>query len=429
MSDHGQRSHATWSASATARNWACSGALALGAKVEKLDVESEPAAWGTACHQLAEKVLREEAGCFDAENCIGDEIKTKRHTFTVDEEMADCAQQYVDYVREQANAAHGPHSLWIEERFSLAKLNPPFDAGGTCDAIIYNPDEKLLEVVDLKGGRGVVVEVTENKQLRTYALGALLAHPDLDVVRVKSTIVQPRAPHKDGRIRSETYHVTELVEWSAELLVKMRLSKKAEDALEHVAGDATRELWGDTYLVSGSHCTFCPAEGICPAREKQALAVANAFFNPGEPVTIRNTPSELDPARIAQVLDGADDLQNWLNAVRALATRMAESGTEIPGYHLADRIGHRKFVDGAVATLLNDLKLAEDDVYEQKMRSPAALEKKLGAKRLKPIKAQFDALITKPVTGRSLVSSAKSTRPAVKPAAEAFFGGGAGALS
>jgi hypothetical protein len=418
MADHSVREHSVWSASATSRNWNCAGALALGAKVDKLDVESEAAAWGTACHEISEKCLLDVV---PADHLIGTTVKTKQHTFTVDEEMADCAQEYVDYVQEQAHVFRSnPRPLWIEERFSLAKLDPPFDAGGTCDAIIYNPDEKLLEVVDLKGGRGVVVEVTENKQLRTYALGALLAHPELDVVKVKSTIVQPRAPHKDGRIRSETYHVSDLMEWTHELMERMQAAKKAEDALAKVSGALTRETWGDDFLVAGDHCTFCPAAGICPALESKALAVANAFFNDDGGTVVINQPNELDPARIAQVLDGADILGNWLNAVRALATRMAETGTEIPGYHLADRIGHRKWKDGVVAA---DIVAAADtdDVFESKLRSPAQVEKTVGAKKMKDRRAIFDALIHKPVTGRSLVSSAKSTRPAVKPKAEAWF--------
>jgi hypothetical protein len=422
MTDHGGRAHATWSASATSRNWNCSGALALGAKVDKLDVESEAAAWGTACHQVAEKCLASGNGPrkFDAASLIGTTEKTKQHSFEVDEEMADTAQEYVDYVREQYGKARHGH-LYVEERFSLAKLDPPFDAGGTCDAIIYNPDEKLLEVVDLKGGRGVVVEVTENKQLRTYALGALLAHPELDVVKVKSTIVQPRAPHKDGRIRSETYHVSDLMEWTHELLERMRRAEMAGLAFAIVQGDLMREKWGETYLEAGDHCTFCPAAAICPALESKALAVADAFFNDSGAVVVRNQPDELDPARIAQVLDGADALGNWLNAVRSLATRLAETGTEIPGYHLADRIGHRRWKEGVAQVELHRAGISDDILMEYKRRSPAQVEKAIGAKNMKKIRAEFDEFVEKPITGRSLVSSAKSTRPAVKPKAEAWF--------
>ena len=45
---HHERSHAQWSASGTARNWTCSGALAL-ATLAGPERESEHAARGTDC--------------------------------------------------------------------------------------------------------------------------------------------------------------------------------------------------------------------------------------------------------------------------------------------------------------------------------------------------------------------------------------------
>jgi hypothetical protein len=424
---HATRDHALWSASATARNWQCPGALALGQTVRHLDVESEAAGWGTACHDLSEKCLRTG---LDAADRIGETIKTKSHSFDVDEEMAECAQVYIDYVRDQSGKAaiasmldrYGD-LLFLETRFSLEKLNPPFDAGGTCDAIVYSPAEKLLEVIDLKGGRGVRVEVTENKQLRTYALGAMLAHPELKVDRVKSTIVQPRMEHKDGRIRSETLHVTELMEWTAELCAAMERSAAAIAKHTDIKGDLMRDAWAERWLEQGAHCTFCPAAGICPALQAKAMATANAFFNDSGATVIRNQPEDLDPARIGQVLDGADDLQNWLNAVRALGTRLAQTGTDIPGHYLAEKHGHRKFRDPDTApAALELLGLSHADIYAApKPKTPAQVEKALGAKRLKSIKEHLDALVHKPVTGVTLVSSAKSSKPPVKAAAERFF--------
>ena len=56
MADHGAREHSTWSASATARNVQCPGALTLGRGVpEKSSIHADT---GTAVHQIAEKCLR-----------------------------------------------------------------------------------------------------------------------------------------------------------------------------------------------------------------------------------------------------------------------------------------------------------------------------------------------------------------------------------
>lgn len=437
---HGERAHATWSASSTSRNWNCAGALALGATVEQLDIESEAAAWGTACHQISEKCLKSGK---DAESLIGTMEKTKRFSFEVDDELANTAQVYIDYVRgrmaEYKAETSSDAELYIEERFSLADLEPPFDAGGTGDAVMIFPAWELIEVVDLKGGRGIKVDVNENKQLRTYALGAMLKHPGRKISKVMSTVVQPRMG--DGLPKSETYSTIDLLEWTMELTDRMDLSAEAMRAYADIKGDLTRDAWADKYVVAGDHCTFCPAAGVCPALEKKALAVADAFFNNDGQVAVRNQPSELSPQRLADVLDGADLLTGWLNAVRALATRLAQTGTDIENpatgakYILTDRIGHRKFAGDFPVEGLKKIGIGSDDIYVPAMRSPAQLEKHLGSKRLKeavtievkgqavtkPRKDWLADLIHKPITGQSLVSANKTTRPAVKSAAEKFF--------
>jgi len=426
---HSERAHATWSASATTRNWNCSGALALGAKVGHLDIESEAAGWGTACHEVSEKCLRTG---LDAEDRIGATIKTKSHEFDVDEEMAETAQAYIDYVRgrlaryEQETGESA--TLVIEERFSLEKLSPPFDAGGTCDALMIFPRWHLLENVDLKGGRGMRVEVTENKKLRTYSLGALLAHPGLDIATIQSTIVQPRMHHADGRVRSETFHVADLAEWTGELRGKMKLSKQAMDELANVKGALMMEDWAEKWLVAGDHCTFCPAAGLCPKLQKTAMDRANAFFGDTGKVELRNQPDELDPAQLAKLLDGADLITGYLNAARGLATRLAEGGTDIydpetgSRYVLVDKVGRRRFKGDNPEAALTTLGVGESAMWQpRKLNSPAQIEKALGAKGLKPIKAQFDALVEKPITGKSLVNAAKTDKQPVKARAEAFF--------
>lgn len=418
MTDHGGRAHATWSASSTARNWNCSGALALSEQVSHIDKESEAAAWGTACHQVSEKCLREGR---DAVEFIDRIEKTKAHEFSVDEEMAETAQTYVDYVRERHGGKPGVNSLYIEQKFSLIKLKPPFDAGGTADAVIYIPAEKLLEVIDLKGGRGIKVDVTENKQLRSYALGAVLANSGLEVQRVRSTIVQPRIEHPDGRIRSETYHVIDLLEWANELMQQMHLAAAAKAEYAKITGELTREAWSEKYLKAGDHCIFCPAAGFCPELEKKANDAAEFFFDDlGEP-QFRNDVADLSPEKLAQLLDAADMIQNRLNSARSLAHSLAESGVEIPNYQLVDKIGRRRWKEDDEEKLKQQLFLTADVTPDQmfvpKFRSPAQMEKVLGTKGKKLIAG----LIETPITGVNLVRTDKTTRPAIKPAVHKHF--------
>ena len=125
--NHAERDHATWSASASSRNFKCPGALAL--TMHLPETTSEAADWGTCCHQISERCLRDGG---DADRFIGTTEKGKKFSFEVDEEMAETAQMYVDYVR----SVDGPGKrFWIEQRCSLASLTPPFDAGGTGDAV------------------------------------------------------------------------------------------------------------------------------------------------------------------------------------------------------------------------------------------------------------------------------------------------------
>jgi hypothetical protein len=411
--DHSVRDHSVWSASASARNFACAGALRLTHGLPS--PESEASAWGTAAHQISEKCLRTGV---DAVAFLGTTETTKSHQIEVDDELAETAQVYVDYVRDRMaeyKAATGDNAvLVIEQRFSLARINPPFEAGGTGDAVLYFPLWFLLEIVDLKGGRGVVVEAKGNKQERTYSLGAMLENSALDVRQIMTTIVQPRAPHRDGRIRSETFHVADLMEWTAELLGAMKRSKSAWD--DYGAGD-----WDAFYLNPGNHCasTFCPARATCPAVQKASFEAVGLWFDDvTDKPHLHNTPDSLMPEQIAALLDAADMVEGYLNAVRAYAHSQAESGVKIPNYDLYPKQARRKFKDGVTAqTLAEKTGRAPDEFLgAPKLLTPAQTEKVLGKD-----KDKISGLWSAESSGTNLCRSDKTTRTAAKPKVEQHF--------
>lgn len=414
---HHTRLHSVWAASATSRNSVCAGAIALSSLCEER--ESEAAAWGSCAHQISERCLR---GSLEAISFLGGVEKHGKFEFPIDEDMINTAQEYVDYVRQESKDC----LVGIEQKLSLEKLNPPLESGGTGDAVIYNEATKHLEIVDLKGGRGVVVEAVGNTQMRTYALGAMLTLSNLIVERIKVTIVQPRAGHKDGRIRSETFHVADLIDWSVDLLGLMQRAKDALDEFAEIGGNAIKfEEWAAKWLKTGQ-CIFCPAKAICPAIKAEALSIAGAaarkwFEEPsdGEPLVVGNAPALASPEELAHVLDGLDMLESWIKSYRAYAHAEAEKGVEIPGYQLSQRIGNRKWRgdDVEVSEALAALGVTEKQMFEESLRSPAQIEKILGAKR----KGEIDKLVVRPVTGTNLVASSKTTRPPVASKVEAFF--------
>jgi len=423
MTTHSDRFHARWSASATAANWTCSGRMAMVSLVPE-QKESIYAAEGTAAHEISERALRGNKKC---DQFLGEIIKVGTFDIEITEEIVDSAQTYVDYVVSQ-NIESAGCLLFVEERYALDQLDPPFEAGGTCDAVIINPTSGILEVVDLKHGKSIV-DVNENKQTRTYALMALLNTTKklADTINyIKVTIVQPRAYHKDGRIRSEIFHVADLIEWTAELLKAMGRSQVALEAFDKINGSRTLfDEWADAALKTGN-CAFCPAEGICPARRKEALSItpkiAKDWF---EDTTLETAPMltnsvpAISPEELSHILDGLDMLEDWAKAVRAAAHSLAENGTQIPGYQLVEKIGNRKWAadeEKIISDLKSVIKLTDDQIFQKKLLSPAQIEKIIGTKRKEEIKNMYH----NPITGTNLVSEKKTTRPAAK-AKESFF--------
>ncbi|MEB3202437.1 MAG: DUF2800 domain-containing protein, partial [Synechococcus sp.] len=77
----------------------------------------------------------------------------------------------------------------------------------------------------------------------------------------------------------------------------------------------------------------------------------------------------------------ADQLENWISDVRALALQMLESNATVPGYKLVAKRATRQWVDETAAKAALLASLPESEVMESKLISPAQAEKKL--KKLK----------------------------------------------
>ena len=414
---HTGRAHAVFSASATSRNSLCAGSIAMSTLCE--DFEREVAAWGTVCHEAAECCFKQQV---DAESLIGVDFTVGKFKFVFDEEMATVTQTYLDYVRETSE--FGIHPLWIEQRFSLESLNPPLEAGGTGDAVIYNPDEELLEVVDLKTGRGVTVDVVGNPQGRMYAIGAVLKFPELKVSRVKVTIVQPRVG--DGLPKSDEFHVADLYDWCHDLLKLMQRAKDALDEFKTLGANSVKfDEWAEKWLTPGQ-CTFCTAKPICPALRKKALEAMPALARQWHedpslttPPTLSNLAKIGSPEELAHDLDGFDELEGWIKARRAYAHAEAERGNAPPGYGLVDKIGNRawkeKDPNNLCCAIQEALSLKGNDILEPgNVKSVAQIEKVLGKRKAELAKLE-GVLWEKPRKGTNLVRLDKTTRAAINP--------------
>ena len=308
----------------------------------------------------------------------------------LDDELLEAVKVYVDFIssgREKPGAV-----VMIEHRFDLSDVSnsiwgPLF---GTADAVIYYPKEKRLQVVDLKLGAGIPVNVTWNKQLMVYGLGAALSlGKPIEVVEL--TIVQPRCFHPDGPIRTFTLSAVELLEFKADLVDAIRATEQP-----------------NAPLATGSHCQFCPAAVFCPKRHEEAQALAVLDFS--EPVAAE----AVTPEKVGELLSKVDLIRSWCNALENHAFEMAMRGVAVPGFKLVEKRQNRKWKEPeALAEFLQKkLKYNRDQIFEPaKLKSPAQMEKLLKEKNLQ--KSILDDFVAEKAPGELDLVSEHDRRPAV----------------
>lgn len=337
------------------------------------------------------------------------EFKEDLHTFKgatltgleieVTEEMAEAVQVYLDAVRfDMETFGLKIEDIKIEYKFHLTSIHK--DAFGTNDCNLPILFDRVI-VYDYKHGKGVVVDVEENKQLMYYALGAC---QEGDFNTVEIVIVQPRA--SGDPIRRWTLSVKELELFAQELRGKI---------------DATRDLKAP--LQCGPWCkkTFCPAMATCPAVRGQVEHDAQVVFSQPstEPISFPK-PEEMSKDTLRRILDGMGLMDVWCKAVFSYAETLANNGEEIPGYKLVrGRQGNRKWENEelAGATLEDGAQLLDLTVYTKKLMTPAQVEKILKGKEMK----ENIENLTIRTEGKIILVPENDPREAVQPnAMEAF---------
>jgi len=375
------RAHAKLSASGSEKWMTCTPSARLEEGFP--DEGSEFAREGTFAHEVFELQLkrylhRVSTREFDAGMAI-----LKDNEFW-SEELRDHVQDAVDVAIERIELARDACKdpvILIEQRLDFSPWVP--EGFGTGDLVIVIDD--WVWVLDLKYGKGVLVECEGNTQMQLYGLGGYneLAHL-YDIKRVRMTVLQPRL----NNYASSELLVEDLLDW----------------AENYVALRAQMAWDGEGDFVPGDHCTsgFCRARFLCPARAEQALAVAKQEFGSLEPTTL-NVPAvdTLPMERIAQLLPIADTVIEWFSDLKAHALKEAEAGHEIPGWKLVEGRSNRKYSDpDAVAAKLVEAGVPEAVIYERSLLGITALEKTLGKKKFAEL---LDDLVVKPSGKPTLV--------------------------
>jgi hypothetical protein len=351
------KAHATLGASNASRWMNCPGSVALTADLPP-SPNSVHAQDGTRAHAVAEVCLRSEQ---DPQQWLGLSIEGGKVT----QEMIDAVQVYLDTCRALRMAG----AIWrIEQKFDLASLKPPVPMFGTADFVAYNPTTRTLHVVDFKFGQGVLVEVQDNPQLTYYALGARVSTPFslVPVDTISLTIVQPRAVHPDGPVRTTEISAGELLDFGVKLLAA---ANRTQDA--------------DAPLKAGKQCRWCPAAGICPEQREHALAVAQSEFTLIDPVPFLPPKPETIPLEeFAVMLSQLHILEDWATAMRQTAQARLERGDEVPGWKLVEKRATRQWTDPEqVVTQMRAAGWDDDEIFAPRtIKSVAQMEKLAGGK-------------------------------------------------
>lgn len=350
MSTETQKAHSKLGASSAKRWINCPGSVDLISKCPPLPT-SPYAAEGTAAHALCERVLKNNPGpnafwYIKREH----EVEGFPKEFKITEEMAEHAQEYVDYVRNHVNELKG--ELLIEHRFHLKHIHPDFF--GTCDAVVLQPFGEL-HVFDFKYGAGVAVEAEDNEQMQFYALGALELG---DFTKVVLHVCQPRAEHKEGRFRKWETTPGALVEFGKFLRAK---------AIETQKPDAP--------FNPGDYCRWCAGAAVCPAIAKRAIATAQSDFTRMEPTLPE--PKMLTTDQVAKVIQYRKMIEAWFDSVEEYAFNALMRGEKIEGTKLVSGRSSREWIDDQVAeeTLC---RILGEKAYTRKLLSVAQAEKVAG---------------------------------------------------
>ncbi|MGH7175192.1 MAG: DUF2800 domain-containing protein, partial [Minisyncoccia bacterium] len=202
-----------------------------------------------------------------------------------------------------------------------------------------------VEVVDLKGGKGIVVDPVENPQMMYYAFGLIEKEDWPDSTAIRLTIAQPRG-WQEKPINSWDTTVGYIRKWIADTLVPAMVRAEMDGTLD-----------------AGEWCRFCPAKLVCPMLT--GLFKAAATVNPDEIVNYSDTAIGLNYNQVQAV-------KFYIKTLEEEALRRALQGRSVHGCKVVDKKANRVWKDGATDKAV--AKFGDTAWTPPKLKTPPQIE-------------------------------------------------------
>jgi len=348
---------------------------------------------GTLAHELGELELNYQVKNITKKKYNAELKKIQAHEL-YSADMPDYIAVYTGYVFEklaEAKTRSKDALVFLEQQLDFSSWVP--EGFGTGDTVIIS--DGVIEIVDLKYGKGVEVSAEENPQMMLYGLGALFEYEAFyDLQTVKMTIVQPRL----DAISTYEMTVEALLNWATKTLMP-----------------AAEKAWkGEGELQAGDHCKFCKVKATCQARAKYNIE----FLDKNRDADHEFIPAYLlAPEEVSNVLAMAKEVQNWLKDVEEEALAKALEGMKYPGYKLVEGRSNRTYGDeGEIVSTLELEDYKEEQIYNKKLKGVTDMEKLLGKKMFQQLIGPY---IIKP-PGKPTLVPETDNRPELNSAAEDF---------
>lgn len=322
--------------------------------------------------------------------------------FEVNEDMMDAVQVALDFVTKvlEDYALEDDYKVLVnwEKDVPMLWLHP--DMGGTADIVIAVSSGDL-HVMDYKHGRGVAVEVDSNHQLKHYASGVLWELDraydpenrtgiDWKIERVHHTIIQPRKPHSDGRVRTWVCEANQLRAW-------------AYGELGPAGKEATESK--NPRFAAGDWCKWCDAAASCKTLASQAAV--SMFQNLDDPEVVEYagefdeeelvfidqpglqpvSPGSLKIEQVLTLYKRRAEIEDWFKSAEELIRQKLQAGEDVPGLKLVRKTKRATWDRSENDVLLTLKKKARGKRINQanyatkttKLKSVTALRKVFGA--------------------------------------------------